>query len=135
MDPIETRRASPQESEALLRRLLDEGIKPYTDDLAPILVAGDVAIVVFEPAKTDAEMMAALRAMGWDGKTPVFRMSNGYRKRLARNSDAVTAAWLMRRAKNVGRLSVWTGRANFLVNFTPGQGYSFEPGSLDSERV
>ena len=123
------------DSMKLLNRILDEGIKPYTEELAPIIADGDVAIVVFEPAD---DVKPALRAAGWDGRAHVLRMPNGYRKRLARSSDAVTRAWLTRSASvsgSAGRIFLFVQRGTLLVNFSPERGYSLEPGSTDAERV
>ncbi len=134
----ESHRGTPQEVKEALDRLLREGIKPHAEQIAAIGLAGWIAVVVYDLAP-DPETQAFARAMGWDGRTPVFRMSAAVRRRLAR-SDTVTAAWLSRKpdpdpSRTIARIFVRTGLANFLVNFGPQRGYYFEPGSLDSERV
>jgi hypothetical protein len=125
---------------AALNRLLEEGIKPHARTLAEIAAAGNVAIVVFDLAADDDLLQAAARAAGWDGRTAVFPMARDYKEQLAMEGDAVTAAWLTREpspdpSSRVLRIFVFTGRATFLVNYVPGRDYSFEPGSLDSERA
>jgi hypothetical protein len=123
-----------------LDRLLNEGIKPHADTLAEISAAGEIAIVVYDLAADDPQVQEAARAAGWDGSTAAFPMARDYRAQLATNGDAVTAAWLLQEPsadpeRRVGRVFVFTGHGTLLVNFTPGRGWSFEPGSLDSEHV
>ncbi len=114
-------------TDAFLARLLEEGIKPYAEKLARILLTGDIAVVVFEP---HASSRPAMRALGWDGKSAVFAMPNNIRKRLAKNIDAVTSAWLTN--GNVGRIFVCVHFGTLLVNFVEELGFSIEPGSLDA---
>jgi len=128
----ETRSEQLKRSEVVWRRLLNEGVKPYAEELAPILAAGKIAIVVFEPNESAKPVF---RAMGWDGKAAVFPMSNAVRERLAK-IDTVTAAWVNRKPKpTVGRLFVCSGIGTLLVNSAPGRGFWIEPGSLESEWV
>jgi len=47
-----------------MQRLLDEAIQPRVEEIAPILVDSDVAVVFFEIAKS---VRAAARRAGWTG--------------------------------------------------------------------
>jgi hypothetical protein len=84
-----------EQSQKHLDRILNEGIKPQGETLAPIIAKGDVAVIVFEPSP---ETVGALKMLGWDGETGAFRLSNSKRKQIAASSeqrgDWVTAKWL-----------------------------------------
>ncbi len=125
-----TKPASPEEQERFKRELAD-AIRPYANEVARRGAAGEVAILALKPLHADGR--AALRAAGWDEKAVLFWMSNGYRKRLAQHSDAVTARWLLRKTIEP-RIFVFAGRGTLLLN-VGARGYYFEPSSLDSERV
>lgn len=111
-------------------RLLEQGIKPHADELAPIMISGEVAVLAFEP---DVALEPALRAVGWNARA-VFRLATRWRTRLAQGSDPVTRAWLARSGRDVGRILVFWGAGTLLVNYTPATGYTLEPGSIASER-
>lgn len=111
-------------------RLLAEGIKPYADRLAEIMVTGAVAVVVFKPQKFGR---SAARELGWDGKAPVFELREPTRRWFSALSDAVTAAWL--ESGREGRIFVIAGYATLLANYVPGKGFMLEPGSTDAERI
>ncbi len=115
-----------------MRRVMDEGIRPHSEALARIALARDVAVAVFE---VNDRNKWVLRTMGWDGRAAVFPMPNDYRKRLARISDTVTAAWLTRDPANVARVFVWSGIGTILLNFALKRGWWIEPGSLADEFV
>jgi hypothetical protein len=117
-----------EQSQKHLDRILNEGIKPQGETLAPIIAKGDVAVIVFEPSP---ETVGALKMLGWDGETGAFRLSNSKRKQIAASSeqrgDWVTAKWL--RSSKRGRIFVFAQRGTLLVNLTD-EGYSLEPGSV-----
>ena len=117
-----------------MNQLLDDGIKPHVEAIAPIAMNGGIAVVVFEP---DAELRDALRNIGWDGTAAVFELSAGRAAAMAegcaRLGDTVTQAWLLR--AGTGRIFLWAQSATLLVNFVAGRGFSTEPGSLEGERV
>lgn len=114
-------------SQDALNRLLKKGVHPHTDALAQIAVDGDVAVVVFEPAAPAKE---AARKLGWDGKSPVFRLPSSKHAELGK-ADHVTAAWLQRRDEGVSRMFVIMHEGTLLVNFAPERGYWVESGSTD----
>src|SRR5882724_161017 len=103
-------------AQAIYDHLLSEGIKPHAEIFEPIIMGGDVAVVMFNPGADALELAPRL---GWDGKAPAFRMPSGARKRYANliemTGDAVSAKWL--RAHRRGRIFVMTERATFLVNY------------------
>ncbi len=117
----------------LYKRILAEGIKANAKTIAPVISAGDVAVVVFEPTMAVASL--ALR-LGWNGQAPAFRLSEescaGWAHSLETLGDRVTARWL--RAKRFGRILVLAQDGSLLVNLSETLGYSLEPGSSDEER-
>jgi hypothetical protein len=112
-----------------MKRILDEGIKPNALAVARIFEERGTAVVVFEPMGMAVQ---AARDLGWDGKSPIFKLRAGAARRLA-SSDSATRAWLERRTS--GRILVIAHEGTMLVNYTPGVGYSVEPGSTDAECV
>ncbi len=117
-----------------LKREIAEALRPHAAELAQKRgAAWEVAILVLHPADDLAQRAA--RAAGWDGRTDpaLFWMPSDDRKRLAKNSDAVTAGWLLRDVRHP-RIFVFAGRGTFLLNIKT-DGYSFERGSLDSDRI
>jgi hypothetical protein len=117
-----------------MNRLLEDGIKPHIEAIAPIAMNGGIAVVVFEPG---AELRDALRNIGWDGTAAVFELSAARAGAMASESaklgDSVTQAWLTR--PRTGRIFLWAEAGTLLVNFVAGSGFSIEPGSLEGERV
>ncbi|MEJ7735146.1 MAG: hypothetical protein WKG00_38910 [Polyangiaceae bacterium] len=117
-----------------MNRLLDDGIKPHIEAIAPIAMNGRIAVVVFQPG---AELQGALRNIGWDGTAAVFELSPARASAMAAESaklgDSVTQAWLVE--PRTGRIFLWAQSGTLLVNFVSGRGFSIEPGSLDGERV
>ena len=76
-------------------------LKPNVHKLGRIFYNGDVACVVFELLD---QGNAAARALGWDGESPVFRMSNKRRNRFANAleqdfGDGAAARWLRQRRR------------------------------------
>jgi hypothetical protein len=118
----------------MLERIWELGIKAHAELLAEIVIDGPIGVVVFEPSD---EMKEAAKSLGWDGQSPVFRMSNATRKRLAQTSaatgDHVTGQWYA--SRRPGRILVLAQRGVLLVNHHPGTGFSLEPGSTDAERA
>lgn len=115
------------------QEIIGASVKQNWDTIARIIGVGGVAVVVIQPKGKLSK--ATLRELGWDGRSEVFRMADEIREWMAGISDTLTAAWLRRDSEVVGRLFVFVDHANFLVNYTLGKGLSFEPGSLDHERV
>lgn len=117
-----------------LSYVLDDHIKPNALAIAEIVAAGGIAVVV---ANLSALSVQFAKALGWDGKAAVFRMSAKGRRVFAagskQNADHVTASWLV--AKRDGRILYVEHSSTLLINFTPGEGYSLEPGSTDSARA
>ena len=117
-----------------MNRLLDDGIKPHVEAIAPIAMKGGIAVVVFEPS---AELQSALRNIGWDGAVAVFELSparaSAIADECAKLGDRVTQAWLVQ--PRTGRIFLWAQSGTLLVNFVSGRGFSIEPGSLEGERV
>jgi len=122
------------DNKQLMDRLLSEGIHAHAQDIAPIIANGGIAVVVYKPHDLARE---AARAVGWDGESATFKLSNAARQRLIasllRRDDAVTCRWL--RGNRAGRIFMISGAGTLLINFVPGVGYSLEPGSTDSERM
>jgi hypothetical protein len=119
----------PKASAKVLDAIFTHGIKPHADAIAEVVESGDIAIVVHR-LRPDVERNA--RALGWDGVSPVFRMTESTRARMIASSEAiadtVTARWL--RAKRTGRVFVLSGVGSLLVNVDE-DGFSIEPGSTD----
>lgn len=125
-------KTNANKSQNLLNRLLKEGIRPHADSIAPIIADGDVAVVAFEPMKTGKK---ALRALGWNGRDPVFRLGHHHAKRMAQNlisqGDIAGGEWLARRRD--GRIFVFVQGGTLMFNLEPGGGFGPEPGTLDRE--
>jgi len=123
-------KASKAESIALMTRILEQGIKPHLDALAPILARGDIAVVFYE-----CHDLKMARRWGWRRDRPAFEMPERLRHLLMR-SDQVTRRWLSEEPNpDKGRIFVFVHEGTFLVNFRPDEGYSLEPGSTDQELV
>ncbi len=114
--------------------LLESAIKPHAHAIAEILSEGGIAAVVFEPQEPTLD---ALAHFGWHGE-PVFLFTRDHRELFAKGceeiGDDVAAQWL--RAENrLGRVLLFAAMGTLLINFTPGQGFSLEPGSTNAERL
>lgn len=119
-----------ESAEAVKWRMLEGGIKPHAEQIVQIAAEGDAAVVVWEPREV---VKPALRAAGWDGKAAVFRMSPMFRKRFAKNCDAVSAGWLANDSgpERTVKVFLFAQGATFLLNWTRARGFYFQPGSLD----
>ena len=119
------------EATAFMRDLLDRGVKPHAKRIAPITEDGDIAVVVFEVSGLAEEGATSL---GWDGESPVFRLSNQTRKTMAEHlrkvGDKVSANWFDEQSRD-GRIYFLVHEGAFLLNITD-DGLEIEPGSLDS---
>ena len=113
----------------ILNRILNEAIKSNAEQIATIHLAGEVAVVVFEPGEL---VQAAMRSCGWDGKASVFALSPAGAKLLS-TADHVTAAWLG--GQRPGRILVAAHEGTLLINHDEDKGYSLEPGSTDVSTV
>ena len=125
------RRRGTQRQMAALQKRISDAIQADVEEFARIAIEGDVAVLALAPTKEAGD---AARAAGWDGTSPSsWRMSEAVRKRLIKNSDTVTAAWLSGVRPNHARIFVFMEGGTLLVNFVPTKGFYFEPASLDSE--
>lgn len=115
----------------LTEHLLNQGLRPQAPQLAGIGFSGGIAVVVFEAGEGAREMA---RAIGWDGASPIFRLSEDGQKALASTpigQEPRTTAWLHRKfepAQPVAKVLVVTGDRFLLVNFSLAQGWYVEPG-------
>jgi len=116
-------------------RLLNKGIKAHGREIARIAVGGGIAAVVFEPAPSIVNWLKV--NLNWNGE-PMFRLSAKERQWLAEAwqnvGDEVSARWI-RGKSGKGRIFVFSGKGTLLINWSPGEGFSLEPGSTDAERV
>ena len=115
--------------------LLEGAIKPHAHAIAEILAEGGIAAVVFEPQEPTLDALTV--DFGWRGE-PVFPFTRDNRELFAKGceelGDDIAAQWL--RAENrLGRVLLFAAIGTLLINFTPGQGFSFEPRSTDAERL
>jgi hypothetical protein len=118
----------------LMHRVISGGLRPRAPEIAVIGFTGDVAVVLFEPGEA---ARAEARALGWDGTTDVFRLSEAGRKVLLGSAlvETRTAKWLRKKfepAAPVARIYVLTGEGALLVNFSPFGGWSLEPAAADA---
>ncbi len=107
----------------MLRRLIDELLTPNLEQLATILLNGDIPIAVFEPSPW---WMSALAQHGWTGEA-VFPMPEIVRRT---KTDTVSDAWLARPFVDGGPARVFVAFRNrsLLLNSTPDEGWNIEPG-------
>ena len=79
---------------------------------------------------------ARLFELGWDGETAVFEPNTEVMQTMARScvtrGDHATRRWI--HSDRVGRIFLAAYSGTLLLNFTPGRGYSIEPGSTASSR-
>lgn len=111
-----------------LAHIINQGLRPHAPTLAGIGFSGDVVVAVFEPGE---EAKKTALAIGWDGESPVFRMSPEARKTLAGSGAAETALgkWLQKKfvpAQPVARILVLTGDAPVMLNFSAFGGWALE---------
>lgn len=112
-----------------LRALFEEITKllnEHEQEISRACSRGHVAVLVHE---LDAANVPALRSIGWDGISSVFRMSRAAAKRLAAGcselGDKLTGRWLSRSTPRVF-LAMHTG--TLLLNLGRDE-WSIEPGS------
>jgi hypothetical protein len=123
-----TETTSPADGEAILR-IINVGLRPHAPTIALIGFSGDVVVALHEPGE---RAKARARALGWDGKSEVFRLTPEGRRTLAGSaevSDAGIAKWLGRKfepAAPVARIYVLTGDDSVLLNFSPFGGWTLE---------
>ena len=138
----ERRKSTPEQTTARMNRLLDEVIRPNAEALDRIFADGDVAVFFHDVGKVEDAQLAAesqkgARALGWrGGRTEVVRINKTRAARLADNLASYAPAdpaalWLRNRKR--GRIYLCVEAGSLCINYTPGEGYSFEPGTLDSE--
>jgi hypothetical protein len=73
--------------------------------------------------------------VGWDGKSPVFALSDVRTRKQAADSeeqgDDVTVRWF--RSNRQGRIYVCAHMGTYLLNADPKKGFYIEPGSSTAE--
>jgi hypothetical protein len=109
-----------------VKRLLDEGLLFHAESLAGM--RGEIAAFVFEP---EHQARQAARALGWDGKRPLFKLGTAHKKALAR-ADHVTKTWVETPHTDT-KVLVIAHSGTLLLNFTPELGWHLEPGSLGAD--
>ena len=127
------RLATRQETEEVLNRLLEEGIMPVAKRIAKLAMAGLIPVVIFEPGE---ETQRGLHAMfeGWRSGLDLIGVSREEFARSLGRADHVTESWGNRiRPEGDIPIFVFAHEGTLLLNFVEGKGYSFEPGSGDSE--
>jgi hypothetical protein len=110
---------------------LQAAVLPHHQAILDSAFAGLVTIVVSDPG---ALARKAAQEAGWDGKRACFPMPEEFRKRLANDSDPITAAWL-ERGGQIARVFVMMGKETFLLNFTESLGWHLEPDSKGREGI
>src|SRR5687767_8111444 len=122
-------RPNPDDAVAYFADILEKAVKPHANTIVSITRTGDVAAVVFEP---DEVLVVIAQAWGWDGSSPVFRMSNGKRKEailhFREEGDKVAERWFTAERKS-GRIFLLVHDETLLLNLTK-DGIDIEPGSL-----
>ena len=116
-----------------LDRLLDEGIKPNAQKIAPIFLSQDVALLFFNPGP-GSDVRKAAKLMGWKGREiEVRRMPEAMAQMLAASlmPGDPAAGWLLHRRQ--GRVFVVMESGTLCVNHVPGEGFSIEPGTTDRD--
>ncbi|MBI5532816.1 MAG: hypothetical protein HY898_08890 [Deltaproteobacteria bacterium] len=109
-------------------RLVNDGIKPYVEEIAAILSRGEVPVVAFEPT---GRSVPALDGLGWNQRA-VFGVPRSVLG-TALAQDEVTRQWLARQ-RGQGEFPILVIShlgSTLLVNYG-GSGFSIEPGSLNS---
>jgi hypothetical protein len=111
--------------DALLARLVRDGIMPHAAAIAEIASRGEISIVVLEPS--DA-WKKALRIHGWK-RQDVFTMSERVRRALS-CADPVTESWVANPRSDTTRVFAVIHDTSLLVN-SDASGFRIEPGSTD----
>jgi hypothetical protein len=111
--------------------VLARGIRPNRKRIVQIGVAGDVAVLVFEPSDGGVE---TAKKLGRRGEELVFAVSNQTAAPAMPDADAITQKWFSSTpSKGVFRIYVLVNDEQLLVNFQPGHGFSLEPGSAEKD--
>jgi hypothetical protein len=108
---------------------LQAAVLPHAQAILDNAFNGRVTIVVSDPG---ALARKVAQEAGWDGKRACFPMPEEFRRTLAIESDAITAAWL-ERGGQIARVLVMMGTERFLLNFTESLGWHLEPDSTGPE--
>ncbi|HEX4334324.1 MAG TPA: hypothetical protein VH062_00340 [Polyangiaceae bacterium] len=121
-------RVSAEDGIAILSWVVEEGIKPHAETIARIVKDDSVAVVLFNVHPSVADVP---RNLGWDGASPVFRMSSRVRKRFAKHlgnvGDVVAQRWFS--CSKPGRIFVFVELGTFLSNHDRDGNFTVEPGS------
>jgi len=124
-----TKRPTPDDAVAYFADILEKAVKPHANAIVSITKTGDIAAVVFEPHE---ELVVIAQAWGWDGSSPVFRLSNKKRKEAIEHfreeRDKVAERWFTAE-RNDGRIFLLVHDETLLLNITK-EGIDIEPGSL-----
>lgn len=117
----------------LMHRVISGGLRPRAPEIAVIGFSGDVAVAVIQPGE---QGRAEALAIGWDGTSDVFRLTEAGRKALLGSAlvESRTAKWLGKKfdpASPVARIYVLTGDRALLVNFSVFGGWSMEPAEAE----
>jgi len=121
-----------EKTQETMDRIINNAIKPNAEEIASIFIRDDIACVVYD---LDPECRNVAKALGWDGKTPVFKIPKSVRKTFAHNlrvscpDDKVTPRWL--EGNRPGRIFLMVHTGTLLMNYEPEVGYTLEPGSTD----
>jgi hypothetical protein len=111
----------------ILDLVLARGIRPNRKRIVQIGVAGDIAVLVFDPSDGGVE---TAKKLGRRGDEPVFSVTNQAAAPAMPDADAITQKWLSSTpSKGIFRIYVLVNDERLLVNFQPGHGFSLEPGS------
>lgn len=112
-------------SRSSLMEALEAEVLPHAQAILDNAFNGLVTIVVSDPGALARKVAQEAR---WDGTRPCFPMPEEFRRTLAHESDAITAAWL-ERGGQIARVFVMMGKETFLLNFTESLGWHLEPDS------
>jgi hypothetical protein len=118
----------------LMHRVISGALRPRAPEIAVMGFTGHVVVAVFELGERAREEALAI---GWDGKSAVFALSEEGRKVLLGSSlvESPTAKWLRKKfeaSSPVARIYVLTGETALLVNYSAFGGWSLEPASGDA---
>lgn len=109
---------------------IESALGEHSSEIARINGYGAVAVLVVEPDETARRV---LRMLGWDGKSPVFRLGAGTARLVARQwaevGDHVAARWLKR--DSARRVLVCAHSGTLMMNSSDGSEWILEPGSTN----
>ncbi len=112
---------------ALLHRLVNDGIEPHAEAMAPIHRDGDTVVAFFDVAPASG---GDARALGWTGRNGVSRLTQATANALANELESTLPEsgsqieWL--RSRDPGKIILYCfdGCVAY-VNFDPATGYAF----------